>query len=223
MLESDTTTSQEAGQNTRIGVLVDVTGDHFTARLDALDDSAETGHVGSYLKIASDVAQVSRRTQIALSDRKAGSAVLTMSPSDFASQGIGVERITIAVHTPPWNTLPHENFFKMAELADHVLIPHSWLDAYLEARNSDSKIWLMHNSPDFVADARAEGHVTWNAQQGVVMSISSLPGVGNRHVMVPPHSLDHETMQTLLGAATILNLPPKDAVRAVEILLQEQR
>ena len=95
------------------------------------------------LKIASDVAQVSRRTQIALSDRKAGSAVLTMSPSDFASQGIGVERVTIAVHAPPWNTLPHENFFKMTELADHVLIPHSWLDAYLEARNSDAKIWLM--------------------------------------------------------------------------------
>ncbi len=47
-------TDNPTPHDTRIGVLVDVTGDHFTARLDGADDAGPgtTGQVGAYLRIA---------------------------------------------------------------------------------------------------------------------------------------------------------------------------
>ena len=71
-------------------------------------------------------------------------------------------------------------------------------------------------------DERVEGNVTWDNKQGVVMSISSKPELGNRHVMVPADTHDHQIMQAILAAASVFDLPPHDAVLAIDKLLQKQ-
>ena len=109
--------------------------------------------------IATGALSLPKRTTRILSDPAAASAVIFMTPDEFAAQGLGNDRIALAVAAPPWPDTMNSSFRGLAALADAVIIPKNWLPGYQARQDSDASLWVVNA----IAEERsgASNEIAW--------------------------------------------------------------
>jgi uncharacterized protein DUF87/helicase HerA-like protein len=160
--DSDNST---AGEGTRIGVLVDVTGDYFTARLDACSDEIAAAHDTGSDKIS--VGQVGSYFQI----REASWDTLVMVERSYRvddEQGRAVHM----VHLTPLGEISDEGVFTRG-IAHY---PISGAELHLMNNGSLERIFSSYGEGDFKV-----GHLTSFESIGVHLNASAFFG---RHAAI---------------------------------------
>ena len=133
--------------------------------------------VGSDI-IATGALSLPQRTARVLSDPAVASAVILMTPNEFAAQGIGSERVALAVAAPPWPETMDPSFRGLAALADAVIIPKHWLPGYQARQGSDASLWVVNAIAEERSDASNE--IAWRASDNSIL----LRSVGDPEVIV---------------------------------------
>jgi cyanophycin synthetase len=162
--------------------------------------------VGS-ARIASGELPTWRRTAIALADPEAAAAVVTVRPRAFEAQGLGVDRISLAVAVPPWEEATHLSFVGFAALADGVILPSEWLSSYLERARGSANIWALDSPSAPTHAGRSVNRVSWiEAEAAIRIDLAE----GATVQVTPPAPIAREKRylsQVLAAVATAFKVP----------------